>query len=103
MSDSELLALKDLVKALKPVKLGAEALCRQDSNLYTAGKVFCFVLGQLQSYVLALKARILGIRNPNLIPLMEYLNKPSFLLSGTLDAFGVKPKKSAVISLAKDL
>ena len=23
---------------------------------------------------------------------MEYLNKPSFLLSGTLDAFGVKPK-----------
>ena len=34
---------------------------------------------------------------------MEYLNKPSFLLSGTLDAFGVKPKKSAVISLAKDL
>ena len=34
---------------------------------------------------------------------MEYLNKPSFLLSGTLDAFGVKPKKSAVISLTKDL
>ena len=28
ISDSELLILKDLVKALKPVKLGAEALCR---------------------------------------------------------------------------
>ena len=34
---------------------------------------------------------------------MEYLINHSFLLSGTLDAFGVKPKKSAVISLAKDL
>ena len=34
---------------------------------------------------------------------MEYLKKTSFLLSGTLDAFGVKSKKSAAISLAKDL
>ena len=51
ISDSELLALKDLVKALKPVKIGAEALCCRDSNFLTAGKVFCFVLSQLQSYV----------------------------------------------------
>ena len=79
--------------------------------MLTAEKVFCFVLSQLQSYesdksknlYQALKTRILSIRNPSLIHLMEYLNKPSFQLSGTLDAFGVKPKKSAVILLAKDL
>ena len=79
--------------------------------MLTAEKVFYFVLSQLQSYesdksknlYQALKTRILSIRNPSLIHLMEYLNKPSFLLSGTLDAFGVKLKKSAVILLAKDL
>ena len=79
--------------------------------MHTTENVFCFVLIQLQSHVSdvskniyqALKTRILSIKNPNLIHLMGYLNNHSFLISGTLDAFEVKPKKSAVILLAKDL
>ena len=94
-SDSELLILKNLVKVLKPVKLGAEALCRGDSNLLRVEKVFSFVLSQLQSYESdisknlyeALKRRILSTSNPDLIHLIGYLNKPSFLLFSTIDAF----------------
>ena len=38
ISDSELLVLKDLVKVLKPVKLGTKALCRQKSAVKSLAK-----------------------------------------------------------------
>ena len=46
-SQSEVGQLNDLVKVLKPVICGLEALCRRDSTLLTAEKITNFVLSQL--------------------------------------------------------
>ena len=75
--------LGDLLAALKPVHLAAEAIGRRDATLLTAEGAFKFLFKSLlkletriaRDLYEALKLRIGQRRQKNLASLMKYLNK----------------------------
>lgn len=76
--------INNLILGLEPLKIGLEALCRRESNLFTAETTFRFMLDKLdqQSSVLstdlaaALRERLKQRRNTNLTGLLIYLRNP---------------------------
>jgi hypothetical protein len=46
-SETEIKLLEEVIGALQPVKIAAEAICREDANLFTADIIFKFMLDEL--------------------------------------------------------
>ncbi|XP_065652685.1 uncharacterized protein LOC136079950 [Hydra vulgaris] len=86
-SDDEEDILSDIVAALEPVKLAAEALCRQNATLLTAEGIFKFLVNRLKQQdsplCIAMKSAILRRleerRQSNLVSLYRYLSNPECL------------------------
>lgn len=111
-STREVSQLTNLIQALAPIKLAAEALGRQETNIITAERIFSVLLDKLTKcqtnniaafFLNAIQARITERRNPSLVNLAEFLNDPTFIDRNAVDHFGSKVKKSSIVSLAKDI
>ena len=86
-TDQELDILTDIVDALEPVKLAAEALCRKNATLLIAVGIFKFLINKLNqkksSLCIRMKDAVLKRfterRESNLVRLYKYLSNPDCL------------------------
>lgn len=77
--------LKNLRKALSPIKLSVEAMSRRDANLLQAESVIKFSLDKLKKLETnvslrlydALKERMISRRNTEAISTLKYLHDPA--------------------------
>ena len=82
ISESRFTTLQNLVNALEPIKVGAEALCRRDLNLLSSNGNLKFIFKQLkmqentfsQELVDSFTKRVTKRRNAVLVKLVKYLN-----------------------------
>ena len=44
LCEAEYVTLAAIVRALNPIQLGAEKLCSRDVTLFSAERVFCFII-----------------------------------------------------------
>ena len=86
-TEQELDILTDIIDALEPVKLTAEALCRKNATLLTAEGIFKFLINKLNqkksSLCIRMKDAVLKRfterRQSNLVSLYKYLSNPDCL------------------------
>lgn len=102
-SEDEWSKLVELKSCLEPLKLGVEALCRQDATLITAEATLRFMVKKLQeqsnclseNLAAALQERIIERRSVELTGTLLYLQDPNNLYHEAGDTFKM-PKKSVV-------
>ncbi|XP_065659760.1 uncharacterized protein LOC136083825 [Hydra vulgaris] len=110
-SDDEEDILSDIVAALEPVKLAAEALCRQNATLLTAEGIFKFLVNRLKQqdspHCIAMKSAILRRfeerRQSNLVSLYRYLSNPECLSDIEEHKVFNMPPKSVLQKTTKNL
>ena len=86
-TEQELDILTNIVDALEPVKLAAEALCRKNATLLTAEGIFKFLINKLNQKKSSLCIRMKDAalkrfterRQSNLVSLYKYLSNPDCL------------------------
>ena len=110
-SDDEFDVLSDIVAALEPVKLAAEALCRQNATLLTAEGIFKFLVNNLKqknshlctSMKDAILKRFAERRQNNLVSLFKYLSNPECLFQVEEHEVFNMPSKSVLQKTAKNM
>jgi hypothetical protein len=110
-SNDEVEVLLDIVAALEPVKLAAEALCRQNATLLTAEGIFKFLVSNLQkknsrlciSMKNAILKRFAERRQNNLVSLFKYLSNPECLFQVEEHEIFNMPSKSVLQKTAKNM
>ena len=86
-TEQELDSLTDIIDALEPVKLAAEALCRKNATLLTANGIFKFLINKLNQKKSSLCIRMKDAflkrfterRQSNLVSMYKYLSNPDCL------------------------
>ena len=110
-TEQELDILTDIVDALEPVKLAAEALCRKNATLLTAEGIFKFLIYKLNqkksSLCIRMKDAVLKRfterRQSNLVSLYKYLSKPDCLYKIEGHEIFNMPSKTVLQKTAKSL
>ena len=86
INDDEFTHISNIVKALDPIKLAVEALCRRDANFITAEATIKFLLEEIQNYspsvyktriLEAIEERIIQQRYTDASVIIAYLHNPS--------------------------
>ena len=112
ISETGFTTLQNLVNALEPIKVGAEALSRRDSNLLSSDGVLKFIFKQLkmkentfsQELVDLFTKNVTKSRNAILVNLIKYLNNPDVINGATHDIFeNSMPKRNAIATTASSL
>lgn len=109
-SEDEWSKLIELKLCLEPMKLGVEAICRQDATLITAETTLRFIMKKLneqsslisKQLVAALHERVIEHRNVEITGTVLYLQNPKNLNCEACDTFKL-PKKSTIRMTIKDL
>ena len=110
-TEQELDILTNIVDALEPVKLAAEALCRKNATLLTAEGIFKFLINKLNqkksSLCIRMKDAVLKRfterRQSNLVSLYKYLSNPDCLHKIEEHEIFNMPSKTALQKTAKSL
>ena len=77
--EDDFVLLEQVQFALEQLKVGVEALCRQDSTLHSADAIFLFILAQLETcqskfsiqIVTAIKKRVIERQQGDLVSLLR--------------------------------
>ena len=86
INDDEFSHISNIVKALDPIKLAVEALCRRDANFITAEATIKFLLEKIQNYspsvyktkiIEAIEERIIQQRYADASIIIAYLHNPT--------------------------
>ena len=109
ITNAEIKILHDLIHVLEPVKHAVDGLCRKNSTLLTAERIYDFVFKTFpnSAYSASLKShlevRIKDRRNACLVHLLENLHDPNFLMKNKFDIFGEYGNKNKMYTLAASL
>lgn len=112
MSSNELEVVNEIIKTLRPVKLGMERLGKRDTNLLSAEAILKFIISELTEvqtpFSFRMKStiqwRIQERRNKSLVGLLKFLNNSeNYEVPNETNSDLPLPEKSELADIAKKL